>query len=211
MVKVAHHFSLLFVPPATAAEWRFTMIVYETILKRRTIRKFKQDAIENDILEKLINAARYAPSGANLQPIKYKIVNESDEAEKIFQNLKWAAYIAPEGTPKEGEKPVAYIVILIDTEIRTSGYELDVGAAAQSIFLAALEEEIGTCWVCSVNKNEVRSILKIPERFIINSVIALGYPAESPVTEEEDGSIKYYKDAEGILRVPKRKLKDIII
>jgi nitroreductase len=187
------------------------MIVYETILKRRTIRKFKQDAIEKTILKKLINAARYAPSGANLQPLKYKIVDKPDDIEKMFQNLKWAAYIAPERTPKEGEKPVAYIVILVDSEIRSSGYELDIGAAAQNIFLAALEEGIGTCWIGSVNRDKVRSILNIPERFIINSVIALGYPDESPMAEEEDGSIKYYLDEEDTLHVPKRKLKDIII
>ena len=187
------------------------MSVYEMILKRRTIRKFKQDNVGKDVLEKLVDAARFAPSGANLQPIKYRIVNEPSEVAEVFKHLKWAAYISPEGTPGEGEEPTAYIIILADSEIRTGGYELDIGAAAQNIFLAALEEGIGTCWIGSVNRDKVRAILNISEKFAINSVIALGYPAESPMVEEEEGSIKYYKDENGVLHVPKRKLKDIII
>lgn len=187
------------------------MGVYELILKRRTIRKFRQDKIERSILEKLINAARYAPSAANLQPIKYIIVDEPEKVEEVFENVKWAGYIAPEGNPSEGEKPVAFIIILADTEIRRSDYELDIGAAAQNIFLAAFEEEIGTCWMGAINRDEIRSILQIPERYIINTVIALGYIGENPVSEDENGSIKYYKDKDGVLHVPKRKLKDIIL
>ena len=187
------------------------MSVYELILKRRTIRKFRQDKIERSVLEKLINAARYAPSASNMQPIKYIIVEEPEKVEKVFQNVKWAAYIAPEGDPKEGEKPVAFIIILVDTEIKDSYYELDIGAAAQNIFLTALEEGIGTCWMSAINRDEIRSIFKIPDRYIINTVIALGYIGENPIAEDETGSIRYYKDKDGVLHVPKRKLEDIIL
>lgn len=187
------------------------MSVYDLILKRRTIRKFKQEPIPVDVLRKLVDAARLAPSAANLQPIKYIIVNSTDVVEAVFKHVKWAAYIAPAGNPGENEKPVAFIVMLADTEIRKSGYELDIGAAAQSIFLAALEEGIGTCWMGAINRDEIRAILSIPERYIIDTVIALGYPAESPVAEDENGSVKYYKDENGVLHVPKRKLEDVII
>ena len=187
------------------------MNVYETIRNRRTIRKFKQQRIERGILEKLIDAARFAPSSSNMQPLKYMIVDEPGMAARIFEYVKWAGYITPAGNPDEGEKPVAFIIILVDSEIRASGYELDIGAAAQSIFLAAEEEGIGTCWMGAIDKERIRSILVISERFIINTVIALGYSGESPVTEDEKGSIKYYKDGSGVLHVPKRKLTDIII
>ncbi len=187
------------------------MSVYDLIYKRRTIRKFRQERIGRSVLEKLIDAARFAPSGANLQPVKYIIVDEPEEVKEMFGYTRWAGYIAPEGTPKKGEEPVAYIVILADTEIRKQGYELDIGAAAQNIMLAALEEGIGTCWIGSIDRDNIRKMLDIPERYIINTVIALGYPAESPVVEEENGSIKYYKDENGVLHVPKRKLKDIIL
>ncbi|HHW47371.1 MAG TPA: nitroreductase [Clostridiaceae bacterium] len=187
------------------------MGIYETILARRTIRKFKQEKIDDSILKKLLNAARHAPSAANIQPIKYIIVNDEEKVNEVFKHVKWAAYIAPHGTPSENEKPVAFIIILIDTEIKRSDYELDVGAAAQNIFLAAWEEGIGTCWMGAVNRDAVRKALNIDNRYIINTVIALGYMAEAPVVEDENGSIKYYKDEKGVLHVPKRKLDDIIL
>ena len=187
------------------------MGVYETIIKRRTIRKFKQQKIERKMLEKLIDAARYAPSASNMQPLKYVIVDEPEKVGQVFANVKWAGYIAPAGNPAHGEKPVAFIVILVDTAIRNSDYELDVGAAAQNIFLAAAEEGIGTCWMGAIDANSIRSALNIPEQYLINTVVALGYSAESPITEDENGSIRYYKDESGVLHVPKRKLKDIIL
>lgn len=187
------------------------MSVYDIIKKRRTIRKFKQERIDRALLEKLIDAARLAPSASNLQPLKYIIVDSGDKTEEVFKNVKWAGYIAPHGNPAENEKPVAYIIILADTEIRKSGWERDAGAAVGNILLTAAEEGIGTCWIGSINRDEVRKQFNIPERYQIDSLIALGYEAEHPVVEDENGSIKYYKDESGVLHVPKRKLKDIII
>lgn len=187
------------------------MGVYDTILKRRTVRKFKNEKIDREILLKLVNAARHAPSAANLQPIKYLIVDDSEKVKDLFAHLKWAAYLAPDGTPGENERPVAYIIILIDTEIRKSGYELDVGAAVQNILLAAEEENIGTCWMGAIDREAIRKLFDIPDRYIIDTLVALGYKAESPVAEEENGSIKYYKDEKGVLHVPKRKLEDIVL
>lgn len=185
--------------------------IYNVILKRRTIRKYKQTKIDSSILTKLINAARHAPSASNMQPIKYIIVDDEDKVAEVFKHLKWAGYIAPHGTPQEGEQPVAYIIVLADTRIRKSGYELDIGAAIQNILLTAEEEGIGTCWIGSVDRDAVRKLLNIEDELIINSVIALGYKAEESIAEEAEDSIKYYKDEKGILHVPKRKLEDIII
>ena len=187
------------------------MSTYEIILKRRTVRKFKQQKIEEHVLQKLINAARFAPSGANMQPLKYIIVDDNNMAGKVFENVKWAGYISPDGNPGENERPVAYIVVLVDTDIRKSGWERDSGAAVQNILLAATEEGVGTCWMGAIDRDEIRKLIEIPERFVIDTVIALGYEGERPVTEEENGSIKYYKDEKNVLHVPKRKIKDIIL
>jgi nitroreductase len=187
------------------------MNVYEAIKGRRTIRKFRQQRIGRDTLEKLIDAARYAPSASNLQPLKYRIVDEPGEVGQVFAKVRWAGTIAPAGDPAPGERPVAFLVILVDTAIRSSGYELDLGAAAQNMFLAAAEEGIGTCWMGAIDADGIRAALDIPERYRIDTVVALGRPAESPVAEDESGSIRYYKDASGVLHVPKRKLRDIIL
>lgn len=187
------------------------MGIYELICKRRTIRKFKQIPIEREVLEKLANAARIAPSASNLQPLKYALVYEPEMVKRVFGQVKWAGYITPYGNPGEGEEPTAYIAVLVDTEVRKNGYESDVGAAVENIILAALEEDIGACWMGAIDREAIRSILSIPDRYIINAMVALGYPSETPQIEDENGSIKYYKDDSGVLHVPKRKLKDIII
>ena len=85
--------------------------VYRIILKRRTIRQFQQKKIPFAFLKKLVNSARLAPSGANLQPCAYIVVDDSPLLDKVFTTLKWAGYIAPAGNPPEGKRPVAYIVV----------------------------------------------------------------------------------------------------
>jgi nitroreductase len=88
------------------------MNVYEATIKRRTIRRFKQKPIPLETLKKLVNAGRLAPSTANLQPIEYIIIDGADLVENVFETLKWAGYISPAGNPPQGERPVAYIIVL---------------------------------------------------------------------------------------------------
>jgi len=186
------------------------MSVYNIAQSRRSIRKFNQDKIENETLIKYIDAARLAPSASNMQPIRYVIVNEDKNVKELFNFMSWAGYIKPEGNPKSGEEPTAYIVILADTNIRKTGYELDIGAAAQNIMLCAQEDGIGTCWLGAIDREKIKNMLSLEDNFVINTVIALGYPAEKPQTELENGSTKYYKDQNGTLHVPKKGLEDVI-
>ena len=186
------------------------MSVYEIIIKRRTIRRFKQEEVSENILNKLANAGRLAPSGANLQPLEFIIVNETESVDKVFPALKWAGYIAPAGNPPEGMRPMAYIIVLINTEIRSQGGEVDAAAAIENMILTALEDGIGSCWLGAIDRDQLRKIFKIPQKYRVDSVLALGYPDESPVVEEATDSIKYWKDENGILHVPKRKLSDIV-
>ncbi len=186
------------------------MKVYQSILNRRTIRKFIQKPVEREQLVKMINAARLAPSGGNLQPLKYVVVTDPEMLEPVFQTTRWAGYLTPHGTPKDGEKPTAYIVILVDTSIRKDG-DNDASAAIENMLLTAEEEEIGTCWIGSVDRKELSSLLELPETFVIHSVVAMGYKAqESRVVEMVGNDVKYYLDEEGVLQVPKRKIEDIV-
>lgn len=186
------------------------MSLYDLIISRRSIRQFKQEPVSRDILQKFINASRLAPSAANRQPLEFVIVDEEKIRKEVFTCLKWAAYIAPEGNPKPGHEPVAYVVVLVNSEIREKGFEWDVGAAIENMILAALEKGIGSCWLLSVDREKLREILNIPENYKIDSVLALGYPNENPVIEDMKDSIKYWKDQAGQLHVPKRKLEDVI-
>lgn len=186
------------------------MNVRDVIRSRRSIRKYKQKAIERSTLEALIEGARLAPSAANLQPLEYILVDDKELLDEVFETLAWAAYIAPEGTPKENERPTAYIVVLIKTEDKSRLVGHDAGAAIMSILLEAHSYGIGSCWIGSAKREELKGILNIPNNYEIDSVIALGYPAEASIFEDMTDSIKYYRDDKGVLHVPKRALESIL-
>lgn len=186
------------------------MTIYDLIVSRRSIRQFKSDPIPKELLEKLVNAARLAPSAANLQPLEFVVVDDEEIRKEIFPCLRWAAYIAPEGIPRPGQEPVAYVVVLVNTKIRDKGYERDAGAAIENMLLTAWEQGIGSCWIISIERSRVHEILGIPEDYSIDSIIALGYPAEKPIVEDIKDSVKYWKDKQGRHHVPKRKLEDVI-
>jgi nitroreductase len=184
--------------------------IYATIVRRRTIRKFRPDPVTRVLLERLVDAARLAPSAANLQPLEFVAVDDAGLRAAIFPCLKWAAYIAPAGDPGPGEEPAAYIVTLANTAIREKMFEYDIGAATQNMILAALEEGVGSCWLLSIDRDRLRSVLGIPDGYRIDSVLALGYPAEDPAPEVLTDSCKYWKDAAGRLHVPKRALPSVL-
>lgn len=185
------------------------MTTYELMLRRRSIRKFKQEQIPAEVLQKCVNAGRVAPSGANIQPLGYIIVKDPQQCERVFGNTAWAGYL-DDGAPEAGEEPTAYIFILTNTEHR-SGADTDVGIAAENITLAALEEGVGSCMVGSLDRGELREILQVPDHCEISLAVAMGYPDEEPVMEEMSGaSIKYYRDDDGVLHVPKRPMKDVL-
>ena len=185
------------------------MSVYTTILSRRSLRLFQQKPIQIELLKKFVNAARLALSAANLQPLEFYIVSDKNLLGKVFETLSWAAYIKPKWAPSKEERPTAYIVILVK-DIDNKWYLRDVSLASENIVIAAEEERIGSCIICKIERDKLHEILKIPKGIIVDSVIALGYKAEKPVIEDFKGSVKYWRDQNGVLHVPKRKLEDIV-
>lgn len=183
--------------------------VYNSILSRRSIRRFQQKPIKLEILKKMVNTGRLAPSAANLQPLEFFIVNEKNLCDQIFETICWAGYIKPKWTPAVNERPSAYIVVLVNNE-KNPWYLRDVSFATQNIVLFAESLNIGSCILCNINKESIRKILNIPNNIIIDSLIALGYKAEKSVVEDYSGSIEYWRDKNEVLHVPKRKIEDII-
>lgn len=186
------------------------MSLYDLIVSRRSIRQFRQEPVSQEILRDVVNAGRLAPSAANRQPLEFIVVDEESIRKQLFPCLKWAGYIVPEGNPKPGQEPQAYVVVLVNTEIREKGFEWDSGAAIENMILTAWEKGIGSCWIISADKARVKTLLNVPASYKVDSVIAFGYPAEAPVIEDFEDSVKYWKDEQGCLHVPKRKLADVI-
>lgn len=188
------------------------MNVREAIEKRRTVRKFKQVQIDKAELHELIDCARLAAYGANLQPLKFMAINNPDEVQKVFPLTKWSGYV-PEGAPKDSEAPTAYIAVLGDTEIKKNGnFEVDAGAAVTNMMLRATELELGTCWLGAIDREKIPQVLGIPENLKLVYLLAVGVPAqESRICDMKDNDVKYFISEDGSLNVPKRLLEEIII
>ncbi|OQY35161.1 MAG: nitroreductase [Anaerolineaceae bacterium 4572_5.1] len=183
------------------------------ISANRSYRRFKQDVVvETSTLRELVNLARLSASAANLQPLKYILVNETDQTAQVFDTLGWAGYLKEWKGPQEGERPAAYIIILKDTEIAKKA-QYDTGIAAQSILLGARARGLGGCLFGSVRRTKLRAAFQIPERYEIMLVLALGKPVEQVQVDPlgTDKSIKYWRDEEGVHHVPKRSLDEIIL
>jgi nitroreductase len=185
--------------------------VFTTIVSRRTVRAFGPEPVTDEHLMKLVEAARVAPSAANKQPLAYVGVNDPGLLPKIFDCLKWAAYIAPAGKPPPGQEPRGYVVVLVNKTIADKKFfRYDVGAAVENMLLAAKEMGLASCWIASVNRPRVRDILGVPEDYDIDCVVALGAPAEHPVMVEMEGDdVRYWRDESGVHHVPKRPLQKI--
>lgn len=187
-------------------------MIRDLILRNRTYRKFIQDfKIELNDLVELIDLARNSGSGANLQPLKYYLVNDETTCEKIFPCFAWAGYLKDWDGPEHGERPSAYIIILGDTDIKKD-IDCDHGIAAQSILLGAVEKGLGGCMIGSINREKLKSILNLDNKYKILLALALGKPKEEVVIEEvKNGDIKYWLDEKDVHHVPKRSLNEIII
>lgn len=188
------------------------MELEELIYKRRTIRRFKQDPISIEKLKKLIDFARIAPMATNIQALEFIIVENPEIRKKLFPLVRWAGSLPEEKrTPESGREPTAYIVVMVNANIKKTYVDFDVGAAVQNILLGATASGIGTCWMGAINFKKIKELFEIPDNYIIKQVISLGYPDEESIIEPFKDSFKYWKDENGMMHVPKRSLDDIIL
>jgi nitroreductase len=187
-------------------------VIKELVCRNRSYRRFYEDeSIEEQTLRNLVDLARLAATGRNLQPLKYILSCDAQKNGLIFPQLSWAGYLGG-WKPAEGERPSAYIVMLGDKDIAPA-FGIDPGIAAQNILLGAVEMGLGGCMITSIRRIELSMILDIPERYEILLVIALGIPREVVQIEPlgENGDVKYWRDEAGVHHLPKRALDEIII
>jgi len=154
------------------------MSVLDVIERRRSIRKYKEDPIPEDILRRVLEAARLAPSGKNLQPWKFIIVRDRSLKEELarasagqFFMAKADLIIVACGFPDNCYARMGRYM---------KSWPVDVTIALEHLILQAQEEGLGTCWIGSFEEEEVKSILKIPKEVKVLALTPLGYPAETP-------------------------------
>jgi nitroreductase len=150
------------------------MDVYEAIRTRKSVRSYLDKAVEQDKLERILEAARLAPSANNRQEWRFVVVTDPEVRRRL----------ADEGCGQRfvGEAPVV-IAACAETDRRTMRcgipcYLVDVAIAIDHLTLAAAAEGLGTCWIGSFDPQKVRSILGIPAEVEVIELLPLGYPRD---------------------------------
>ena len=156
------------------------MDIVEAIKGRRSIRAFKNKKVAQETVEKLLDAARWAPSAGNIQPWEFIIVQKPEIKRALVEAALDQTFIE--------EAPV--VIVVCANESRSSqGYGIrgktlyciqDTAAAIQNLHLTAYSLGLGTCWIGAFREEKAREILKIPEGVRPLAIVPVGYPAETP-------------------------------
>ncbi len=158
------------------------MDFYEVIRTRRSVRKFTADAIPDETLQKVLDAARIAQSGSNRQPWRYIIIKDKERMKEMLPVCG--------GQPFVAEAPVLVVACGLNLNVNRGGYMgdlsmlIDVSISFDHLTLAARAEGLGTCWIGSFNNDGVKKYLEIPDDVQVVAVTPLGYPAESDAFSE---------------------------
>ncbi|HJO81946.1 MAG: nitroreductase family protein [SAR202 cluster bacterium] len=147
------------------------MDVFECIRDRRTVREFKPEPVPEEIVERLLQAARWAPSSSNSQPWHFVVVQDRETIAQL-------GAIATQG-PFLGEAPLAIAVVMSGA----SRPDLDGGRALQQMELMAWSEGLGTCFVGfrePKQQVQVKELLEIPQDMALITVLPFGYRNDGP-------------------------------
>lgn len=156
------------------------MEVFESIISRRSIRKYKDKQVPFDNISTILQAGKYAPSAGNLQAWKFIVVKDDNRrkalAEACLQQY-WMeqapVYIAIIGEPEK-----------MDRFYGARGRRLytiqSCAAVVQNMLLTAHSLGLGACWVGAFDEDEVRRIMSLPEQVECHAIITIGYADEKP-------------------------------
>ena len=164
------------------------MGVFDVILKRRSIRRYRKGSLSKEQILRLLEAARWAPSAKNLQPWHFIVVVEDELKEKLAYACKYQEFI----------KDAACIIVgLADKVLSPKWCIVDTTIALEHIVLTAHEMGLGTCWIGAFDESKVKEILGIPERYKVVALITIGFPDETPPPRprkgiEEISSLNYF-------------------
>lgn len=146
------------------------MSFIDTVLSRRSIRRYEKQDIPKDVLDKILEAGRQAPSAGNKQPWHFIVLSDYDIKEKLSHG-KWNTFV----------KDSAITIVgcgYIGDEYGRKWSTVDISIALQNMVIAAWGLGIGSCWIGDFKEAEVKSLLNIPEDRKVIALVTFGYPAE---------------------------------
>lgn len=145
------------------------MDAFEAIKRRRSVRSYLPDTVPEEIIERILEAGRLAPSAGNIQPWHFILVTDINKRQALSAG-RFAKFVS--------EAPVV-IVGCGNERASPKWYAVDTAIAMQNMVIAATSEGLGSCWVGSFDEREVRNILKIPDEYRVIAMLTIGYPHES--------------------------------
>ena len=156
------------------------MEVYEAIRARKSVRSYRDESVPQDVLERVLDAARRAPSAKNLQEWRYVVARDAETRRRLAEAASGQMFV---------EQAPIVIACCAETNHRRMrcGFEsftIDVAIATDHLTLAAAAEGLGTCWIGSFDPDRVRDILGIPEGIEVVELMPLGYPQDASVVEK---------------------------
>lgn len=154
------------------------MEFYDVIRRRLSVRAYKPDPVPEEVLRRILEAARLAPSAKNYQPWRFIVVTDEKIRQELVPACRGQSFIA--------QAPVVICACAIEEQAwkGMGGYwsaaEVDVTIALEHLILAATAEGLGTCWIGAFIEAEVKRVLQIPEGVKPVALTPLGYPAQEP-------------------------------
>jgi len=150
------------------------MDVAKAIRDRRSVRSYEKKGIPQDVLLKVLEAARLAPSANNRQPWRFVVVRNEAKRAALAKAAKEQQFVA--------EAPVVIAAVALEPErVMTCGvptYAVDLAIAVDHITLAAVQQGLGSCWIGAFYQEDVKKILKIPAEYKVAALLTLGYPRD---------------------------------
>lgn len=150
------------------------MDVYESIRIRKSVRSYLDRPVEKEKLDRVLNAVRLAPSAGNRQEWRFVVVSDPEKRRRLAEEAAGQRFIA--------DAPIVIAACAeTDGKIMRCGqacYPIDVAIAIDHLTLAAVAEDLGTCWIGSFDPDTVRQILGIPEEIVVVELLPLGYPKD---------------------------------
>ena len=149
------------------------MEILDLLKSRRSIRVYQDKTIPQDLLLQILEAGRWAPTGANLQPWHFIVVTDPETRSEIGDVARFLFI-------KSSHVEKAPVVLVLGFDTRKGRYgRYDVTLAGANMITMATHLGLGTCWIGAFDEPKVKEILKIPENIEVIGLITLGYPGEN--------------------------------
>ncbi|MCJ7803153.1 MAG: nitroreductase family protein [Desulfobacterales bacterium] len=149
------------------------MDILNLLKSRRSIRVYQDRPIPNDLLLQILEAGRWAPTGANLQPWRFIVVTDPETRRRIGEVTRFLFI-------KSSHVEKAPVVIVLGFNTQKGKYgRYDVTLAGGNMMTMATNLGLGTCWIGAFDESKVKEILEIPENIEVIGLITLGYPGEN--------------------------------